>query len=289
MKKRYLFLASLLSLLVSQVSFAQSGTLFYEVTGKNLKKPSYILGTIHAICPGDMLPEPKLATYINQADQVVLELDLDDPAVLRSMAGGLMMTGGKTLKDFYTDAEYAKVDELLKSTVGVPVDAVKTFMPSMLAVMVVTNAKALGCTPASVDMLVVKAATTAKKPIGGLETAESQFAVLNSTPLEKQARDLYELAANPEKSIGEFKQMIGIYKSQDSEKLFEITEKQMSKDKAFGSKLLDDRNKAWIPQLEKSMSEGSVFTAVGAGHLGGKNGIVRLLKAKGYKLKPILL
>ena len=289
MKKRYLFLVSLLSLFVSHSTFAQSGTLLYEVTGKNLKKPSYILGTFHAICPSDMLPEPKLVDYIGRTDEVILELDMDDPAVLSSMAGRMVMTGGKTLKDFYTDKEYAKVDSLLKNTIGVPVEAVKTIKPSMLSVMVLTNPKLVGCKTESVDIFVVKTAAAAKKPVTGVETVESQIAVLDSSPIEKQVRDLYDLAADPDKSVAELKQLMSVYKQQDSEKLYAISAKQMSRDKAFAAKLLDDRNRAWIPQLEKSMSGKSVFIAVGAGHLGGKAGVIRLLKAKGYKLKPIRL
>ena len=68
-----------------------------------------------------------------------------------------------------------------------------------------------------------------------------------------------------------------------------ISSDSVESHKAFAAKLLDDRNRAWIPQLEKSMSGKSVFIAVGAGHLGGKSGVIRLLTAKGYKLKPIRL
>jgi uncharacterized protein YbaP (TraB family) len=289
MKKRCLILASLFAVFASHLCLAQTGTLLYEVTGKKLKKPSYILGTFHAICPNDMFPGARLTSYIAKADDVILELDMDDPAVRTSMAPHLMMPAGKTLREFYTDAEYTKIDELFKSTIGASVDYLKAFKPSMLSVMVLTNPKLVGCKTEAVDLLVVKAATAAKKSISGLETVEVQVAAIDSAPLEKQARDLYDLAANPEKSIGELKEMMDVYKAQDSEKLFAMTDKQMKNEGAFRTKLLDDRNRAWIPKLEVSMSKGSVFVAVGAGHLGGTNGVVKLLKARGYKLKPILL
>jgi uncharacterized protein YbaP (TraB family) len=53
--------------------------------------------------------------------------------------------------------------------------------------------------------------------------------------------------------------------------------------------LLDDRNKDWIPKIEKAIGEKSSFIAVGGGHLGGKNGVVNLLRAKGYKVEAIKL
>lgn len=292
MKNSTLKIASILTLLVLVAqSFAQqnSSALLYEITGSKLSKPSYLLGTFHAICPTDMLPAEKLTSYVARTEQLLLELDLDDPAVTQTMVGGLMMKDGKSLKDLYTDAEYAKVDELLKSTIGVSADALKNVKPSMLAVMVITNPKSLGCTPSAVDMVIMQAAVAKKMPINGLETVAQQMNLLDHTPLEKQARDLYKMAADPQRSINELKSMMAVYKAQDSEKPFQVTAKQMRSERSFQTKLLDDRNKAWIPILESSMKEDPVFIAVGAAHLGGSKGVVKLLRAKGYKVKPIRL
>jgi uncharacterized protein YbaP (TraB family) len=53
--------------------------------------------------------------------------------------------------------------------------------------------------------------------------------------------------------------------------------------------LLDKRNQNWIPLIEKNITSKPTFIAFGAGHLGGKNGVVALLRAKGYTLTPIRL
>ncbi len=292
MKKQPLTVLSLLLICASAATFfAQdsSSAMLYEITGKNLSKPSYLLGTFHAICSTDMLPVEKLTAYIHKTDQMLLELDLDDPAVMQAMASAVAMADGKTLRDFYTAEEYTRVDELLKSSLGISVENVKTIMPSMVAVIASTSPKSLGCTTGAVDTVVMQAAVKAKKPVHGIETVASQIALLNSVPLEKQARDLLKLAADPQKSINEMKAMMAVYKSQDSEKLFSITSNQMKDDRTFFTKLLDDRNRSWIPKLEKSMGEVSAFIAVGAGHLGGNAGVVKLLRARGYKLTPIRL
>ena len=52
-------------------------------------------------------------------------------------------------------------------------------------------------------------------------------------------------------------------------------------------KLLDERNAKWIPVIEKNIALTPSFIAVGAGHLGGKKGVLNLLRKKGYKLTPI--
>jgi uncharacterized protein YbaP (TraB family) len=291
-KTSTLFVFALLLLTMSVINFGQKGAdsaLLYKVSGKGLKKPSYILGTFHAICPTDMLPVEKLTNFVNQTDQMYLELDMDDPAVTQSMVRGLAMPNGKTLKDLFKEDQYAKVEALLKNSVGIPIEAVKGIKPSMLSVMIATSPRSLGCTPAAVDTLVMKAATDAKKPVFGLETVESQIAVLNSQPLEKQASDLLKLAENPAQQINELKGMMAIYKAQDAEKLYQTTTRQMASEGDFASRLLDDRNIDWIPKMRKAMSEKPTFFAVGAGHLGGKKGVVKLLRSKGYKLTPIRL
>ena len=72
--------------------------------------------------------------------------------------------------------------------------------------------------------------------------------------------------------------------------MFEATEKQLKKDdKEFHARLLDDRNIAWIPKLETAFKEKPTFVAVGAGHLGGTNGVIKLLRAKGYQVSPVKL
>ena len=126
-----------------------------------------------------------------------------------------------------------------------------------------------------------------KKPVLGLETVASQVSVLDSTPIDKQARDLYEMALDPQKRIQDFKSLIGVYKMQDAEKLFLHSTSELSSDKEFQTKLLDDRNKAWIPKIESAIKVSPTFIAVGAAHLGGKVGVVNLLRSKGYTVRPI--
>jgi uncharacterized protein YbaP (TraB family) len=53
------------------------------------------------------------------------------------------------------------------------------------------------------------------------------------------------------------------------------------------SAFLDDRNSRWIPLIQQSMQKHPIFIAVGSGHLGGPNGVVRLLQREGYTLTPI--
>lgn len=267
----------------------ETSGLLYKISGKNLKKPSYLFGTIHIVCPNDMFSMEKLNGYLDQTDRLVMEIDMDNAEEMQSMGKGLQMPGGKTLKDFLTAEQFTKVDEMFKNYVGVSAENVKHIKPFFLAIMVATSAKAIGCTPGSYEASFLQAATGKKKEVEGLETVASQFAVLEKSPLGKQAKDLHEMALDTQKSIDVFKKLMETYKTQNSENLYNMMDAQMKSEKDFQGVLLDDRNKAWIPKIEKAIGEKSSFIAVGGGHLGGKNGVVNLLRTKGYKIEAIKL
>ena len=120
MKKIFLAVLSTFTIvfLLSSEASAQakkgqpSRGLLYKISGKDLKKPSYLFGTIHVICPTDMFSMETLGGYLDQTDQLIIELDMDDAAEMQAMGKGLVMPDGKTLNDFLTPAQYAKVDEM---------------------------------------------------------------------------------------------------------------------------------------------------------------------------------
>jgi uncharacterized protein len=81
-------------------SSRETPSLLYQVTGKGISKPSYIFGTFHAICPTEMVPFESLDRYLDESDQLMMEIDMDDPAEMMAMTKGVMIPGGKTIKDF---------------------------------------------------------------------------------------------------------------------------------------------------------------------------------------------
>lgn len=265
----------------------EAGSLLYRISGNGLTKPSYMFGTFHAICPTEMVPLETLDVYLDQTDQMVMEIDMDDATEMQSLTLAALISGGKTLKDYLTPEQFAKIDEMTKNLLGYPAENLKALKPTMLAVMALTSPKAIGCTPNVYDLSLMQKATAKKKPISGLETVASQIKVLDSKPMEAQAKELYEIALDPQKAVRDLKRLMEAYKMRDPEKLFEISTGQMTNDKDFKARLLDDRNLAWIPKMETAIKEKPTFFAVGAGHFGGKNGLINLLKAKGYQVTPV--
>jgi uncharacterized protein len=270
------------------VSQVVSNGLLYKISGKNLAKPSYLYGTIHIICQNDVFAFDKLTTYFDQTDSLMLELDLDDAEVMKKASTAMNMPEGKSLKELLTPEKYAKVDEMFKNALGIPVEALKAFSPMGLSLIISTSPKSMGCqVPVSYEAKFMEMAAKAKKDVGGLESVEVQMATLAKTPIEKQAEDLYKLALNPQQAFDQLKSLIATYKMQDSEKLFAEMTKQSASEPETLTNLLDARNFDWIPKIETAIAEKPRFIAVGGGHLGGKNGVVKLLKKQGYTVTAI--
>lgn len=267
---------------------ANDSALLYKISGKNLKKPSYLFGTIHLICEKDMFAKEQLKNYLSQTEQLMLEINLSDPAVMQQAAAGYLLPNEKTIKDYLKPEEYAKLDEVFKNYLGVSYDNFQKFKPVLASVVLLTSPKVIGCQPpAAYDLFLMQTATANKMPILGLETVDAEFAALDAQPIEKQIEALNKLAADPKKSFADFKKQYQLYLAQNSAELYKLTVDEFKKDGSSTVKLLDDRNASWIPVIEKNIAEKPSFIAVGTGHLGGEKGVINLLRKQGYKLKPI--
>lgn len=264
-----------------------NNSLLWEVTGKGLKKSSFLFGTFHLMCKDDIHFSNQLKTAVGNAGVMYMEMDMDDPA---TMLGGLLlmnMKGGKKLKDLYTPDEYRKIELFFKDTIKMPLAMMQNTKPFFLEALLYP--KMMPCKSFSgVEEELMKLAKQNKKEIKGLETMEFQAAVFDSIPYEEQAKELLKTIDSLNQYRKYFDTMLNVYKSQQVMNMDELLS-----DTEFGMEshqdiLLDNRNKNWVNQLKVIMKKESVFVAVGAGHLGGKNGLINLLRLQGYTVKPLL-
>lgn len=282
------FLLSLLTAgLLATAATAQDNALLYEVTGNGLAQPSYLYGTFHLICPNDLILSDALKKATADAQQLYLEIDMDDPNLQSSMMQGMMLTGGKTMKDLMSADDYTVVDSYLQKKSGMGLAQVGGLKPIALYSFMMMGV--LGCQPVSYDLTLMQMATKDKKEILGLERLEDQLALFDKIPLEKQVSMLAEMARKPDEVQKELANLLMAYKAQDLAGMI----KQMKESKydggldEFEADLLDKRNQNWIPVIEKAAKDKPTLFAFGAGHLGGDKGVIKLLRDKGYAVKGV--
>ncbi|MBO0939055.1 TraB/GumN family protein [Fibrella sp. HMF5335] len=276
-----------LSLLTTSAIAQTDNALLYEVTGNGLTAPSYLYGTFHLVCPNDLVITDAMKKAMADTRQVYLEVDMDDPSLMANMQKAMVLPQGKTAKDYLSADDYKLLNDYMTKTMSVKLDLVNTFRPIGLTSFLVMGM--LHCQPASYDMTFAQMAAKDKKEVLGLETMESQLAVLDKKPLEKQFKELADLARDPEKAQKEFADLLAAYKAKNLNQMKEVMKKSSTAGEfaEMEGPLLNERNANWIPVIEKAAKTTPTFFAFGAGHLIGDKGVIALLKKQGYSVKAV--
>jgi uncharacterized protein YbaP (TraB family) len=278
-------------LLLSSISRAQSPagngkSLLWQISSDSLKKPSYLLGTIHLICREDLIWTPAMKRTLQSADEICLEMDMDDPSLMMEVAVGLVDNSGKKLSDHFTEEQYRNVSAFIRDSMKMDISMFQQFKPVAIQTLLAT--KAADCPdPMAYETLLTDEAKKQKKEVVGLEAVSEQLALLNDVPTDSVVADLVETAADGfEEQREKFRTLVRLYKAQDLPALHKYI--QDSKDDIANlDAFLDVRNEKWISRMTERMEAGSVFFAVGAGHLWGEKGLITLLRKAGYKVVPV--
>ncbi len=261
-------------------------SLLWKIEGENLSQPSYLYGTIHLICPSDFVLSDTLKGCLKQTEQLILEIDMDDPGMMMAMMKGMAMQEGKQLKDLLDTKDYDRLNAYFKDSVGMSIAPFEKAKPFML--MSVLLNRVLTCQPQSYEMSLMGLAKQQKAEVIGLETVEEQMAVFDSIPYADQAKMLVTLMDSLPQARQEFGRMVDVYKKQDLAGLYNLTLESTFEMENQQEILLTDRNRRWIPTIEKQVAEKPTFIAVGAAHLGGEDGVIALLREQGYNVSAVM-
>lgn len=263
-------------------------TLLWEISGNGLREPSYLFGTMHLLCAEDAQLTERLKQVIRKSKKVYFEIDMDD---MTEMMGGLKymrMNDGVKLSDLLTKEEYERVEAAFKkSKTPMPMAMISRFKPALITSLL--GEQSMGCTQQKgMEQVIMKAAIDLDKTIHGLETIQFQSSLFDSIPYEKQAKELVQYIDSMDNYKNSTREMVDAYKAQDLDKLEALVTKSDPSMLEYMDLMLYQRNRRWLVQMPTIMMEGTLLFAVGAGHLPGDQGVINLLRKKGFSVKPIL-
>jgi uncharacterized protein YbaP (TraB family) len=283
MKKIVLLLCSLFL----GVAFGQKSenSLLWKISGNGLKEPSYLFGTIHITC--DATLSEKVKTALDKTQQLCLELDMDDPNLQVEMMNSMMMQNGVTMKSLAKPEDFKTVDAFLTTNLGFSAEMLNPVKPFMVSAMLYP--KMLNCEMQSVEAELIKIAKTQNEEVIGLETASEQLAVFDAIPYQEQMNELVITAKdNMQRDKTELTEMMAIYKSENVEAMITFTEKSPNAmTSKYGDVLLKNRNQNWISRITTIAKNKPTFFGVGAAHLGGKEGVIALLRKAGFTVEAV--
>lgn len=282
---RYVLL--LFTLFISLFSNAQEleKSLLWKISGNGLNKPSYLFGTIHLTC--DTSLDANTLNALETTEQLYLELDMDDKSIQMKLMKLMMMKDGAKLSTLLSPEDFKILDEFMKKNLNMSAKLFDSFKPFMISSMLFP--KMLDCKSKSVESELMKITKEQNEEIFGLEIAEDQMKVFDEISYQDQAEELLKTVKdNLEKDKKEFQEMITIYQNKDIEGMLKLMNESDNKITSENQDiLLNDRNKNWIPIMVKTMKDKPTFFGVGAGHLAGEEGVIKLLRKKGYKVEAV--
>lgn len=267
--------------------------LLWEISGQGFEKPSYVYGTIHLIDAKDyFLPKGTVAA-IENCRAMFFEIDVNEMTDMGAMMGlmdKIFMKDGKSLKDLLPKEDYEYVSDFF-SKMGLPMILMERIKPLFLSAMAYGDISPDAFQKGemkSYELEFNELAQDKGMETGGLETIEFQIGVFDKIPYEAQAEMLVETLKSSNTENDEMKVMTEMYKKQQISKMAQAALGEGDNSlEGFETLLLSDRNKNWIPQIISQSKKQPTFFAVGAGHLGGPEGVLALLRKEGVKVRPI--
>lgn len=263
-------------------------SLLWKIEGNGLKKASYLFGTMHLIQKEYFHFPSSLEKIIKKSDLVMMELDFNEMNNQAKAMEFMTLKEGK-LMDFFDEKQQDTVYAWVKKKMMMNKEAFdltfSNFKPFVL-IQTAIQLNFMGKTE-SYEMTINQLAEKNKIKTLGLETMADQMKVFDDLSREDQANMVLEGIRNEEKSMKDLMNMQRIYKTQNLDSLMIIVNSDGGVFAEQETKFLTERNMKWIPKIEENTKKGQIFIAVGAAHLPGENGVIQLLRNKGYKVTAI--
>lgn len=251
----------------------------------------YLLGSIHVLRPGEGgLSRAAEAAY-EDAEQLVMEIDMDDAAasdpsaLLQAMQRTALLPGGQTLREVLGSDYRAIGERALRS--GIDLALFDRYAPWLVAVTLLQAELARrGFSPElGIEQALATRAGDDGKPIAGLETAEQQFEVLGNLPLAEQKRFLMMTLEESDQIDAQLGELLQAWREGDADTLARVLSAEFEEFPELYRPLTEDRNRAWVERLVDLLDDRDDYlVVVGALHLVGRHSVVELLEQRGYEV-----
>ena len=280
-------LAVLSALAVCTSSSAQTKSFLWKVESGS--KVLYLAGSVHAL-RADVYPlNPAFERAFQASDTLVEEIDLAQADLLTLgpvMLSKGMYQDGRTFEAVVSKETLALVAKRLTPPLGL--ELIRTMKPWMVMMMLsAMEVQQAGLdTSLGLDKYFFDKATSSRKAIVGLETAESQIDRFDKMPEALQEQMLRGTLEDLDTQGKELAEIVSSWQRGDAASLERTLLTGFKKYPAAYASLIVERNNNWVPQLEQCLTRTSpCLVVVGAAHLIGPDGLLALLQRKGYRIE----
>ncbi|ALH80014.1 TraB/GumN family protein [Sphingopyxis macrogoltabida] len=251
----------------------------------------YLFGTVHVLKPGLGWFDDAVKRAFDKSDQLMLEIVLpEDPGEMaQKMIPLALDQSGKTISSRLS-ADELKAYQAAMTGLGIPVAQFDRFEPWFAAMTLsIAPLAQLGYDPEQgAEKQLTAAAKAAAKPVSALETVDQQLGFFDGLPEKQQLAFLNSVVKDIDKLGPTLDKTVVLWGKGDTEALAVAMNESMAATPELAKVLLFDRNQRWADQIKARMDQpGTVFVAVGAGHLAGEHSVQDFLKERGLTAERI--
>lgn len=249
----------------------------------------YMLGTVHFLKPGLTWFDEAVKEAFDKSDSLVLEVKPGNPAEDQQVFVKYAIDQTGVAARTTLTAEQQKSYEAAMTSLGLPISSFDPFKSWAVGlVMQVTSLQKVGFDPnKGVEKILEAAANASGKEIIGLETTDYQLGLFDSFTPETQKEFLVQTIDSIDEIEAGLDILVDNWAKGDPEKLGQLINQDLNSPE-IKQKLLTTRNANWAKWINERMDKpGTVFMAVGAGHLAGSNDVQTLMGAYGLKAERI--
>ena len=270
--------------------FAQQlpATLLWRISGNGLQKSSYLYGTMHLTDDRIFNIGDSMYTAIEKSEGFAIEINPDDftPFLIDETKKSIL--SNQYLKDIMSEQDFKKYGKALAKKFNKNEDAITTADVLEEKNKWIGESYRTGKMQTFLDAYLFDVARRQGKWTGGVEDMQDQQNLLDyavdESDIEELAAENNDKNAGKAKTISSTEQLINFYIKND---LTAIDRMSDLSDSAYRNKLLTIRNKKMAMRMDSLSHVRSMVFAVGAAHLPGNDGLIALLKAKGFTVTPV--
>ncbi|MET0280227.1 MAG: TraB/GumN family protein [Steroidobacteraceae bacterium] len=277
--------AALLTLLGGAARADDGAHVFWEVAGAH--NTVYLLGSVHVLHANDHALPPVTEAAYADAEKIVEELDLFAAAAEMLTPPAMahqMLPAGQTLPAVLGPALHQRVQVAAKE-LGLDASFLAGMQPWFVATMIseLRLGKAGYSAQDGVDFQIAARAQRDGKPIVGLETLTQQLSFLSAMSMDEQ-REFLAATLDEDASASELQEITAAWRRGDLQALEALLRKGDAEMPELFQRIVVDRNRNWLPRLEQMLADPAddYLVVTGALHMVGEQGLVELLRRKGY-------
>ncbi|MCB9330314.1 MAG: TraB/GumN family protein [Lewinellaceae bacterium] len=257
--------------------------LLWQLTPKNGGPVSYLFGTMHV---RDLRAFAWLETakkHLQECDVFASEFDFSETDPM-AIAAIMQLPEEESLDKLLKPGVWKNLEFYARKKLGIPAEKLRRMHP-MTVSLTLTNTLMADGADYSLDETLWEHAQAIGIKTTGVETFAEQLQTLKEIPFKQHVKSLTWLLKNYKRQKRRLKKMLKWYRNANLASLYKAAKKDA---KGMRNKLLFERNKIMARRFAEIAHNESLFCAVGAGHLAGQKGMLRLLKKQGFKVRAVV-